>query len=181
MAAQPGVEAAALASKVPLGTSGTGLMLQPTAVTPPLQQELSTELRYVSPGYFATMQIPVRAGREFTRRDRTNSQQVAVVNEALARKLWPSERVPGHSLRLPELDTGQPVWDVVGVVADVHDNGLMTAAPPTLYIPFQQVAINPWHWSEEFALSRRPHSRRRIDRSSDESCGAVGRSGVADR
>lgn len=148
LAAQPGVAAAALASKVPLGTSGMGLMLQPTAVTPPLQQEFSSELRYVSPGYFATMQIPVRAGREFARRDGTNSQQVAVVNEALARKLWPGERVLGHSLRLPELDASQPMWEVVGVVADVHDNGLMTAAPPTLYIPFQQVATNPWHWSE---------------------------------
>jgi putative ABC transport system permease protein len=148
LAAQPGVGAAALASQVPLGTSGTGLMLQPTAVTPPLRQEFSTELRYVSPAYFATMEIPLRAGREFTRQDRASSRQVAVVNETFARKVWPGERALGQSLRLPELDTDQPMWEVVGVVADVRDNGLMKEAPPALYISFFQVATNPWHWNE---------------------------------
>ncbi len=148
LAAQPGVEAAALASKVPLGTSGTGLLLQPAEVAPPLKLELSTELRYVSPAYFATLQIPVEDGREFTRQDRTGGRQVAIVNQTLAAKLWPGERAVGQPLRLPELDTGEAVWEVVGVVGDSRDNGLMAEAPPVLYIPFLQVATNPWHWAE---------------------------------
>ncbi len=156
LAAQPGVEAAALASQVPLGTSVTGLRLQPTAVTPPLRQEISTELRYVSPAYFATMQIPVRAGREFSRQDRAGSRQVAVVNETLARKIWPGGRALGQSLRLPQLDTGQAIWEVVGVVADVRDNGLMKDVPPALYISAFQVATNPWRWNENsmYAVAR---------------------------
>jgi putative ABC transport system permease protein len=148
LAARPGVIAAALASKVPLGTSALGLALRRTAVTPPLKRDLATELRYVSPAYFATVQVPVRAGREFTRQDRTGSRQVVIVNETLARKLWPGTRAIGQPLRIPELDTGLPVWEVVGMVADVRDNGLMAEAPPTLYIPLLQVATNPWHWAE---------------------------------
>jgi len=147
LAARPGVLSAAMASKVPLGTSGVGLVLRPDAVTPPLKEQFSTELRYISPEYFATLQVAMRAGREFTKRDRMCSRQVAVVNDTLARKLWPGGQAVGQALRLPELDSAH-VWEVVGVAADVRDNGLLAEAPPALYIPFLQVAADPWNWAE---------------------------------
>jgi putative ABC transport system permease protein len=149
LAAQPGVISTALTSKVPLSTSALGLMLKPDAVLPPLKEEFSTELQYASPGYFATMQITLRRGREFSPNDREGSLPVALVNEALARRLWPGRNPIGQQLRLPELDSSSPLWQVVGVVADTHDDGLMAPPPAVLYLPVAQVPINPWHWAEQ--------------------------------
>jgi putative ABC transport system permease protein len=149
LVAQTGVRAAALTSKVPLGTSSMGLTLKPDAVSPPLQNESSTDLQYVSTGYFATMQIPLKDGREFNAHDRARSVQVTLVNETLARRLWPNRDAVGQQLRLPELDGDSPIRQVIGVVADVHDNGLMVVPPAVLYIPIAQVPINPWHWTEQ--------------------------------
>ncbi len=149
LAAQPGVLSAALTSKVPLSTSALGMILKADAVSPLLKDEFSTEMQYVSPGYFATMQIPVRRGREFSPHDRAGGVQVVVVNETLARRLWPGRDAVGQQLRLPELDSGNPLWEVVGVVADTHDDGLMAAVPAVLYVPVAQVPTNPWHWTED--------------------------------
>ncbi len=149
LANRPGVVSAALTSKVPLGTSTVGLALKPGTVTPPMKEELAAELRYISSGYFTTMQIPLRRGREFNEHDRSSSTQVAIVNEILAHRLWPAQNPVGQQLRLPELDTGNATWQVVGVVADVRDNGLMNEPPPALYVPLAQVSINPWHWVEQ--------------------------------
>ncbi len=146
---QSGVVSAALASKIPLGTSTVGLALKPGSVSGTLKEDFATELRYISAGYFSTMEIPLRRGREFTPHDRAGSMQVAIINETLARRLWSRRDPIGQPLRLPELDTGNAVWEVIGVAADVRDNGLMTEPPPALYLPFAQVSINPWHWVEQ--------------------------------
>lgn len=149
LAGEPGVDSAALTTKVPLGASGMGEVLKPNAVAPPLKEELAAELRYVSAGYFATMRIPLLRGREFSRHDRAGSAQAVVVDESLARRLWPGGDAVGQALRLPEFDTGDPVWVVAGVVADVHDNGLMADPPAVVYVPFEQVPIQPWQWTEQ--------------------------------
>ena len=149
LAAQPGVLSAAVTSKVPLSASALGVVLKADAVSPPLRDEFSTEMQYVSPGYFATMQIPVRRGREFGQHDRIGSVQVVMVNETLARRLWPGRDAVGQQMRLPELDSGNPLWEVVGVIADAHDDGLMARVPAVLYVPVAQVPTNPWHWTED--------------------------------
>jgi predicted permease len=143
------VRSAALTSKVPLGTSALGLVLKPNAVIPPLKNELSTELQYISPGYFATMEIPMVRGREFDTHDRAGSAQVAVVNQALAHRLWPGQDPVGQLLRLPAFGGESPRWKVIGVVADVHGDGLMIPPPPVLYVPFSQIPIDPWQWTEQ--------------------------------
>ena len=149
LAEEPGVRSAALTSQVPLGASIMGLTLKPAAVIPPLKDDLSTELQYVSPGYFATMRIPLLRGREFSPHDRAGSAQVALINETLASRLWPGHDPVGQLLRIPDLDTGPRNWVVIGVVANVHDDGLMAAPPAVLYLPFAQVSLNPWHWTEQ--------------------------------
>lgn len=146
---QPGVISAALATKVPLAAGSMGLSIKPNAVNPPLKDQLATDLSFVSPGYFAAMQIPILRGRAFDTHDRSGSAPVAIVNETLARVLWPGKNPVGQTVRLPELEAATPNWEVVGVVADVHDNGLMTAPPPVLYISFAQVTLDPWHWTEQ--------------------------------
>lgn len=160
LAAQPGVQSAALSSKVPLGTSAMGLVLRPNAVTPPLKDQFSTELQYVSPGYFATMGIPLLRGRAFDTHDRAGSAEVAMVNEALARRLWPGQNPIGRMLRLPDLNADAQTWEVIGVVADTHEDGLMLAPPAVLYVPFAQVPIDPWQWTEQsLFLVARTHTK----------------------
>ncbi len=149
LASQPGVQSAAVTSKVPLGTSAMGVVVKPNAVAPPLKDQFSTDVQYVSVEYFRTMQIPLLRGREFSPHDRTGSAQVMLVNETLAHRLWPGQEAVGQTIRLNDLDFGSPVWEVIGVVADVHDDGLMAAPPAVLYVPFAQVPIHPWQWTEQ--------------------------------
>jgi putative ABC transport system permease protein len=79
-------------------------------------------IQIVTPGYFAVMGIPLLEGRTFDARDRTDAPLVAVVSEKLARKYWPGRSALGGRIRFDWQDA--PFAEVVGVVADVHQNGL---------------------------------------------------------
>lgn len=148
LAAQPGVVSAALTTKVPLSASELGIVLKTNAVVPALRDEFSVEMQYVSPGYFGAMRIPLRGGRDFSDENRVGSAQVVVVNETMARRLWPGQDAIGKTLRLDVMEAGSPLWQVAGIVADAHDDGLMVPPPAMLYVPFMQVSTNPWRWAE---------------------------------
>jgi putative ABC transport system permease protein len=95
-----------------------------------------TELRwfrYVAPGYFRTIGTRLVAGRDFTWTDLDQHRPVAVISENLARELW---REPDAALgrRIRE-GVGSPWREIVGVVGDVHDNGLSEPAPAIVYWP----------------------------------------------
>jgi putative ABC transport system permease protein len=82
-----------------------------------------------TPGYFAAMRIPLRAGRTFTADDRDGGERVAVVGESTARRLWPGREAVGQRLLTASFDQrdGAPkqAWRrVIGVVADVRYRGL---------------------------------------------------------
>jgi predicted permease len=86
---------------------------------------------YVSPRYFQTMGTPMIAGRDFTWTDIHGPAPVAIVSEGLARELWGSPRA-AIGKRIREFT---PWHEVVGVVADVHENGIDQAPPATVYWP----------------------------------------------
>jgi len=92
-------------------------------------------IRVVSDGYYEAAGIPLRLGREFTERDRASSERVVVVNETLARTLWPGQNPLVHSI---VTDGGRLVVVVVGVVADVRHEALETAGGPEMYLPMRQ-------------------------------------------
>lgn len=89
-------------------------------------------IRVVSDGYFEAAGIPLRLGREFTQRDRASSERVVVVNETLARTLWPGQNPLGQMIKT---DGGRRV---VGVVADVRHAALEKAGGPEMYLPMRQ-------------------------------------------
>src|SRR5207248_735109 len=92
-------------------------------------------LAAVSDGFFATMRIPLLAGRDVDARDRLGAPGVAIVNQTFARREWPSESAVGKRMRM----TGDTVWStVIGVVGDVKEMTL--AEPPTsqVYRPMAQ-------------------------------------------
>ena len=87
---------------------------------------------FVSPGYFDALRIPIRRGRGFTERDTTTSPGAVLINETLAERIWPDyakrSDLPTGRLLVgrtmgPEYDN-DPVREIIGVVGDVHDQGL---------------------------------------------------------
>jgi putative ABC transport system permease protein len=128
----PGVASVSLASAGPLfGGTETGTARAGGAGAD------SSVVRWhdVGPGYFATLGVPLRAGREFTAGDRDGTAPVAVVNEALARRLWPERSPIGERLIM----TDPPLeLTVIGVVADVPPFHPDAAASPEVYWPFFQ-------------------------------------------
>ena len=93
----------------------------------------------VSPEFFATMEIPIVAGRGFTDRDTPTSPKVVVINEAAARRLFPGENAPGRRLGFsPETHAD---FEVVGVIGDTKYASVRDEAPPTIYQAVSQGAL----------------------------------------
>lgn len=90
----------------------------------------------VTPGYFRTMHVPVKSGRDFNDGDRRDATFVAVVNESLARVTFPGEDPIGHRIQTG-LDTPE-FMTIVGVVADIRTAGPSQAAQPEIYMPYEQ-------------------------------------------
>jgi predicted permease len=93
----------------------------------------------ISPDYFTTLQIPLRQGRVFTAADRDKAPNVAVVNEAMAKKFWPGQDVIGKHFRFT---VGEPKrWEVVGVVGNTKIKSITEEETPFFYIPVEQSYI----------------------------------------
>lgn len=129
--ALPGVESAAISSYLPLeGESWVDFIATENDPRPEPQRP-SSNLRFVSPGLFHTLGIPLRAGRDFEAGDR--NRMVAVISESLARQLWPHENAVGRTL----VDL-QRHLQVVGVAADARTTSVDSDPVNMLYIPLWQ-------------------------------------------
>jgi predicted permease len=112
----PGVEAAAIAHQVPLlGWGGGSVWMDGHEAG----QAQNTSLSRVGPDYFKTLEIPLRAGRDFDARDRLDTPNVAIVNEAFARKFLNGANPVGHRFWV-EAGPGDPdtLYEIVGLVGD---------------------------------------------------------------
>jgi len=94
----------------------------------------SASLRYVTPGFFATLGIPIKAGRDVSESDVNDTPYVAVVSESFAHRYWPDESPVGRHFDFALHDR-----EVVGVVGNVRVRGLERASEPQVYIPYAQV------------------------------------------
>jgi predicted permease len=103
----------------------------------------------VTPGYFATLGMNLGRGRDFAAADRADSRPVAIINEAMARALWPNESPIGKRIA-DAADPGKPEWlEIVGVVNDVHPTIELVRPPDTLfqvYLPLAQTPSQYVHW-----------------------------------
>jgi predicted permease len=90
-------------------------------------------IRYIGTDYFRTMDIPVRAGRDFTEADTPDAPPVAILNESMARKLWPDQNAVGRRVR-----QGRDLLTVIGVVGDVRHTSLENAFTGEVYFPMRQ-------------------------------------------
>ena len=149
-AALPGVESVAVVSRAPLAGGGgsNGLLAEGQAIDP--ANFVNSQLQIVSPSYLSTARVPLRAGRDFTPQDTRDRTLVAIINETLARTMWPGENPIGRRFVCCEAGPKgrmDPVWhEVVGVVADVRAWGLDHQVQPEFYIPIAQMPPSAWDW-----------------------------------
>ncbi len=130
--ALPGVESAGLTDTLPLGRNRSWGLAAKGEVYDAGQTPIAFP-RVVDSGYLQAMHIPLVAGRHFTADDDARSERVIIVNETLARRLWPGQD-PIDKL----IVIGRPEWRVVGVVADVRHSTLEQSAGLEMYLPLTQ-------------------------------------------
>lgn len=142
--ALPGVESVSLAK-------GTGLAWQsggrvrvrlpedaPQLARDQLEDQFQVEYQEVAPRFCETLKIPLLEGREFDEGDRPGAPRVAVINQTLARRLWPEAAALEHTLVLDD----QP-YRVVGVSKDAQLVSALESPRPFLYLPYWQNNIRP--------------------------------------
>lgn len=128
----PGVEAAGLTDALPLGRNRSwGISVKGQVFSP--GQNPDVFVRIISDGYLGAMGISLRAGRDFTARDTPSSEPVIIINETLARRIWPGEDPLGKIIR-----ADRPERRVVGVVRDVRHLALEKESGFEMYLPIRQ-------------------------------------------
>lgn len=148
--ALPGVQSAAVNSRAPLalGWTGNGLIAEGKEIDP--SNAINSLLQVVSPSYLATARVPLKAGRDFSSQDTRNKPLVAIINETLARTMWPGQNAIGKRFACCEQGPNgraDPVWhEVVGIVGDVRARGLDQQLQPQFYLPLAQLPESAWDW-----------------------------------
>ncbi len=136
----PGVEAAGATLSLPLGGSkfsvGRSFVREGRALA--TEESQDTDYFVATPDYFKAMRVPLKAGRTFTERDTADAPQVVVVNESLARRVFPGEDPIGKHLT---------VWrdekfarEIIGIVGDVKSSTLDAEVNSQIYVPHAQDA-----------------------------------------
>jgi len=138
--ALPGVAGASAAMQPPLhGLHWTTPYLVGDQPAPPAAERPWAALNMVVPGYFETLQARLLAGRHFADTDHAHAPLVAIVNEAMARKMAVHGQPVGQ--RLFVQDDNQ--WrTVVGMVADLHQFNLSAPAEPEIFVPLEQFPVS---------------------------------------
>jgi putative ABC transport system permease protein len=141
--ALPGVEAAGTSHFLPLGRiiPATGFWRADRAA-PAFGEQPGTEVLVVMPGYFAAMNIPLTRGRVFSDRDRQGTPLKVVVNQTLARSFYPGEDPIGKPLAI-EWGPGNPTYEIVGIVGDVHQQAINEAPKPGVFLSNLQLPSGP--------------------------------------
>ena len=138
---RPGVKAVSIASEVPFGDEGISDNLRVEGIPPQPGEIRFAAINSVDPGYFRTMNIPLRKGREFSEQDSSQAPRVAVISERLARRFWPTESAVGKHMQTGAENSAnaKPWATVVGVVADTRYDWNDREDYPMIYFPYQQV------------------------------------------
>ena len=169
LSALPGVEVAGAACCVPLqGGFGLPVIIEGRPLEGPSHG--GGGFAPISPTYFSAFKIPVVRGRAFTEQDTGGAPGVAIINQTMAKRFWPSgdplsDRITIGKGLGPQLEL--PGRQIVGIVGDVRDGGLNRDPQPIMYVPWAQMPdahstnlldITPLSWivrtrGEPYAMS----------------------------
>src|SRR5579872_930475 len=147
LSAIPGVDAVGGTSHLPLDDYANWYSpIRPEGQTRADAAALLADYRCVTPGYFAAMGTRLIQGRYFDEQDRAGGRQVAIVDEMLARSVWPGQSVIGKRVEAEHVtnDGFVPIWtEIVGVVEHMRVHSLRTELRGEIYLPFEQSARSP--------------------------------------
>jgi putative ABC transport system permease protein len=141
--ALPGVKSAAAVSHIPLDDAGNWYDYYWKEGTPAeLQNTEMADHRSILPGYFSTISANFLEGRDFTETDDAAHQHAVIIDDVLARQLWPNGDAIGRKLNISDSPSGpyefQRDWAiVVGVVRHVQYHSLTAIVRPQIYVPYQ--------------------------------------------
>jgi hypothetical protein len=112
----------------------------------PSAQREQLRTNFVSPEYFSVLRIPLLQGRLWDQPEIVRGSRLAVINQTMARQYWPNGDGLGKKVRLPDLKGGPPFsqavndsngWmEIIGIVADARNDGLLKPVRPSIYVPF---------------------------------------------
>jgi predicted permease len=132
--ALPGVQSATLEAVRPFSYADySSAPLEIEGYQPPRNEQVAADYNHVGEGYFATIGIPIVAGREFTRNDDENAPPVVIVNETMAAKYWLGKDPVGQRLKVKDK------WmEVVGVAKNAKYRNKLEQPTPFFYVPVRQ-------------------------------------------
>lgn len=139
----PGVSAAGAIHLLPLTDNNWSFPYLAEGMTPSGDEPLpAANFRIVTPGYFETLEIPLRRGRFLGSEDREDGTPAILVNEAFAESVWPGEDPLGKEVRI----FGSQGHRVVGVVGDVRQHALDLAPRPEMYVSYRQWSAGSFYF-----------------------------------
>jgi len=146
LAELPGVEHAAIATSLPIFSYTGERQILVEGQTPGDAAILPSAFHVmVSSDYFSTLGIRLVAGRLFPMEVKADDPRGIVINEALARRLWPEGNAIGR--RIGSMDSGKAYWaEVIGIVRDV-DTAAATQNPSTPFVIYKPLAHEPWSYA----------------------------------
>jgi predicted permease len=144
----PGVENVAVGTDVPWRASAN-FALQVAVdghIPAPGEERPRPFVRIITPGFFATLGLPILEGRDFTEADRESSEPVAIISQSAARRIFPHGALDHHLTWNDPLLKFIPMINlapqrIIGVVADMDDLNVVPVPTMTLYRPFAQEAV----------------------------------------
>jgi putative ABC transport system permease protein len=141
----PGVESVGATLQLPIAEHDVDLTALTILDRPPVpeHERPTSRLLIATPDYLKTMSVPLLQGRFFTDADRLDKPGVAIINEVLARRLWPDQSAIGKRVALDLLLTPgeKPEREIVGVVGNIKHFGLEFSDEPQMFLPHGQ---SPW-------------------------------------
>ena len=142
----PGVEQVALGTVVPWREAGAWFAAQFTVEgykKADGEDDPRAKFRTVSPGFFASLGVPIIAGRDFNADDRTDSEKVVIVSESLAKRMFPNQDAVNRHFfwtdpvtKFIGVSTGPR--RIVGIAADLDDENVVPGPAVTVYHPMEQ-------------------------------------------
>src|SRR5438105_2378530 len=131
----PGLESATISGDIPLAGGNRTLCARADRDVPPIEKRAAVPSHDIAPGYFRTWGIPLLAGRDFNEHDAAEAQNVCLISQAGAKKLFPNENPIGKTLLVTSL--GVPV-EIIGIVGDVRTIRIAEAPVMEFYRPWAQ-------------------------------------------
>jgi putative ABC transport system permease protein len=145
----PGVDKVAVGTVVPwrdAGSFGPGLQFTTEGRNHgPEEEDPRAQFRAISPGFFASLGVPIIAGRDFNDADRKSGEQVVIISQSVAQRMFPNQEAVNRHLRWtdPVIKFIPGFSDeprrIIGVTADLDDEHVIPGAQLTIYHPFEQL------------------------------------------